>query len=373
MAGVTETSSATTMRFGPGRIALIVAVLLALSFILFAYPVWRLGQWLNVGTAANVLITTPAFLSQLIARLGFRHRHGRLVYALRGAADFLLGLSPILLGLVLLGELCTGLLHWPAAPVAWGILVITAITGTWGLWRAWHPQVEVVRLSSTKLDRPVRFAQISDVHIGSRTSRFLRNVMRSVAQLEPEFLCITGDLIDQHGVSMEQLEPLAGLGKPIYYSIGNHERYEDLDAIVGRLQALGIEVLRNRTVVANGLQFIGIDDHDNPEQVARVLPFLDVRRDIYSILLYHRPHGLEAAHQHGIDLKLSGHTHNGQIVPFHLAVSKVFQYRRGLYENDGTYLYVNEGTGTWGPTLRLGTRSEITLFELLPLDQALTQ
>jgi len=53
-------------------------------------------------------------------------------------------------------------------------------------------------------------------------------------------------------------------------------------------------------------------------------------------------------------------------VPFHLAVNKVFEYGKGLYQFEDTYLYVNEGTGTWGPTLRLGTRSEITLFELSP-------
>ena len=117
----------------------------------------------------------------------------------------------------------------------------------------------------------------------------------------------------------------------------------------------------------DGLQFIGIDDHESAKQVARVLPLLEVREDLYTILLYHRPHGLQDAQAHGIDLKLSGHTHAGQIVPFHLAVNKVFEYRKGLYRHKNTYLYVNEGTGTWGPTLRLGTRSEITLFQLSPL------
>lgn len=365
-----QAAPATTPRFGPGRIAAIIAVVLALSLVLFAYPVWRLGQWLHIGMVANVLITTPLFLSQLIARLGLRHRNGRPVYLLRGAADFFLGLSPILLGLVLVGEVCVGVFGWPAAEVATVILMITVLAGAWGLWRAWHPQVVVVRLSSTKISRPIRFAQISDVHIGSRTLRFLRNVMRSVDALEPEFLCITGDFIDQHGITADKLGPLAGFGKPIYFCIGNHERYEDLDAIVERLQSLGVVVLRNRAVEADGLQFIGIDDHDNPEQVARVLPFLGVRKDLYSILLYHRPHGLEAAQAHGVDLKLSGHTHNGQIVPFHLAVNRVFRYRRGLYEHNGAYLYVNEGTGTWGPTIRLGTRSEITLFELSPANPA---
>ena len=77
---------------------------------------------------------------------------------------------------------------------------------------------------------------------------------------------------------------------------------------------------------------------------------------------------LEAAARHGIDLKISGHTHNGQIVPFNLLVDRVYRYTQGLYRPGQAVLYVNEGTGTWGPTLRLGSRSEITLFRLSPAE-----
>ena len=133
-----------------------------------------------------------------------------------------------------------------------------------------------------------------------------------------------------------------------------------------RLASLGVEVLRNRAVAADGLQIIGIDDHTDPRQVAKVLPTIGVRDDLYSILLYHRPNGLADAHRHGVDLKISGHTHNGQIKPFHLAVKKVFSYTHGLYQYNNSFLYVNQGTGTWGPTLRFGTHNEITLFELAP-------
>lgn len=343
-----------------------VLILLVLSFALFAYPVWRLGEWLHISFAANIAITTPLFLSQLIARVLLRHRKGRLVYACRGAADFFLGLSPILLSLVLLAELVLAIFGWPSSTVAYCILATTALAGTWGLAKAWTPDVVHVELSSPKLHKPVRFAQISDVHIGSRTARFLTHIITLVNEQKPDFLCITGDFIDQPGISLEKLTSLTLFDGPIYYCIGNHERYEDLDDIVLRLESLGVEVLRNRALVTDGLQIIGIDDHESAKQVARVLPFLDVRKDLYSILLYHRPQGLEDAHSHGIDLKLSGHTHAGQIVPFHLAVNKVFEYRKGLYQYKNTYLYVNEGTGTWGPTLRLGTRSEISVFDLSP-------
>lgn len=354
------------MRFTPRAIVRIVLILLVLSAILFAYPVWRLGQWLLLPTWLNVTITLPLFLSQFIARILLRHRHGSVAFILRGAADFFLGLSPVLLGGVLLGELALLLFTVSTDRVAMLVLAATTVLGLYGLRKAWRPDLVEVALSSPKLDRPRRFAQISDVHIGSRTARFLKAIIRRINREQVDFLCITGDFIDQPGIGIDKLAALTEFKGPIYYCIGNHERYEDLEAIVQRLESLGVVVLRNRAVQADGLQFIGIDDHERADQVARVLPFIDVDPDCYSILLYHRPQGLEAAAQHGIDLKLSGHTHAGQIAPFHIAVNRVFEYSQGLYQFDNTWLYVNEGTGTWGPTLRLGTRSEITLFRLTP-------
>ena len=361
-----ESNNPSSRRFTPAVVLRIVLVLLLLSGVLFAYPVWRLGQWLLLPTWLNVAITLPLFLSQFIARIVLRRRHGRTTFVLRGAADFFLGLSPLLLAGVLLGELVLLLFALPTGTIAKLVLAATTLLGLYGLKKAWRPDVVEVALTSPKLDRPLRFAQISDVHIGSRTTRFLRTIIRRVNQEQVAFLCITGDFIDQPGIGIEKLQALSEFRGPIYYCTGNHERYEDLEQIVQRLESLGVVVLRNRAVEVDGLQFIGIEDHEDAGQVARVLPFIEVNPERYSILLYHRPQGLEAAARHGIDLKLSGHTHAGQIVPFHLAVNRVFEYTRGLYQLDNTWLYVNEGTGTLGPTLRLGTRSEITLFSLSP-------
>lgn len=344
----------------------IILVIFFLSILLFAYPAWRLGSWLELSTVVILAFTVPLFLSQFIARFGLRHSRGTAAYIIRGAADFALGISPVLLIHVLLAEIVLLIVDISTVFVAILILCSATLIGLFGLRKAWRPEVVDVRLSSEKLRRRVRFVQISDVHIGSRTSRFLEQLMDTVNGLQPEFLCITGDFIDQPGVSEEKLKSLRSFNGPIYYCTGNHEHYEDLEDILRRLRSLGVEVLRGRSVALDGLQIIGIDDAADPKQVAKVLQTIDVRDEDYTILLYHRPHGLEDAQQHGVNLKLSGHTHNGQIMPFHLAVRKTFRYTRGLYQFKDTYLYVNEGSGTWGPTLRIGTRSEITHFELSP-------
>ena len=83
------------------------------------------------------------------------------------------------------------------------------------------------------------------------------------------------------------------------------------------------------------------------------------------MLLYHRPDGFEAAAAHGIPLMLAGHTHAGQIIPFNYLTRRVYPRLVGLFELDGARMYVSPGTGTWGPVLRLGSRSEITRLEFV--------
>ena len=344
-------------------------MILFFSLLLFAYPVWRIGGWLQLSEVWHIALTLTLFSSQFIARFVLRDNISRLTYLYRRAADFFLGMSPVLFTLVVLIELfnfAANLNPHSLETLAQGAVAVTLVAGLWGLSVAWTPDIVTVRLLSDKLGKPVRFVQISDVHIGSRTVRFLKKTMQRVEAQKPDFLCITGDFIDQPGITQDKLASLKLFSGPIYYCIGNHERYEDLDNIVSRMESLGVEVLRNRSITAGGIQLIGIDDHEDPEQVAKVLPTINVIKDAFSILLYHRPEGIESAQAHGVDLKLSGHTHNGQIIPFNKAVSSRFKFTKGLYPFKGSYLYVNEGTGTWGPTLRLGTRSEITVFELTP-------
>ncbi|MEM7280353.1 MAG: metallophosphoesterase [Pseudomonadota bacterium] len=341
-------------------------VILVLSALMFAYPVWRITGWLDLPDVIRVAVTVPAFFSQVFARFALRKRKGMVAYVLRGAADLFLGLAPVLLFAVFGAELALLLVDLPTAAVGWTVILVVILALVWGLATAWRPKVVKVELKTNKLSKALRFVQISDVHIGSRSKRFLDRVMGQVAALNPDFLCITGDFIDQSGISVDTLSALRKLDAPIYFCTGNHEYYEDINNILMNLRTLGVEVLDNRVVYHGEAQIIGIDDKSDPSQVERVLPTLPLQSGFYSILLYHRPHGIESAAKHGVDLKLSGHTHKGQIKPFDFFVRRVFKRYAGLYRHEDAFLYVNQGTGTWGPTLRLGTISEITLFQVEP-------
>ena len=353
-----------TQRRPSGMTAFIVIFLL-LHVPLFVYPVVRLGGWLDLDGFLMTLIGVPVVFSQIISRWLLRRVRKPWLKGLRQSADFLLGLSPVVLISLIIAELSVvaGILEY--AEAAWSVLGASLLIGTVGVVAAWQPMVKRVRLDVESLQAPLRMVQITDVHIGSRSKRFLESVIARVTELDPDLLCITGDFIDAWAVPESELVALKQLQCPIYFTIGNHERYEDLEDILARLERLGVVVLRNRSVShRDDVQVIGIDDRDNTRQVEQQLNRIQLAEEGFKLLMYHRPEGLEAAAKAGIDLMISGHTHNGQIFPFNLLVKQVFDKIVGLHSLDKTRLYVSQGTGTWGPVMRVGTRSEITLFEL---------
>lgn len=343
---------------------LIVALLLHIP--LFAYPILRLCDWLGLDGWTIAAIFVPVFFSQIVVRLYLRHANFGLIFWLRRAADLWLGISPLLFCLLLMAELQVALGWITAANAAYVLIGLTLALTVYSVVNAYSPSVVKVSLSSHKLTTPLRFAQITDVHIGSRSAGFLDRVMRQVNCLDIDFLCITGDFIDAPDVGEDKLTALRTCPVPIYFSIGNHERYEDLDAILQRLAALGVNVLRSRSTRHGPVQLIGIDDSEHPAQVERELAAIDIDPQRFVLLLYHRPRGLVAAATAGVDLMICGHTHNGQIVPFNLIVHRVFEQAVGLFHHNQTQLYVSPGTGTWGPVMRLGSRGEVTLFEIQP-------
>jgi predicted MPP superfamily phosphohydrolase len=349
------------------RFALIA---LALHLPLFVYPLTRLVMWLDVSLPIALVTLVPLISSQPVSRVWLRGRREMWALAIRRIADFLLGVSFVLLSLVLVGEVVLVLSNAAPARVASLIVAVTIAAGVMGVVVASFPAVVTVPLQSTKVDRLRRFVQITDVHIGSRSPRFLERIILRINLLDPEMLFITGDFIDETGITPADLRSLQSLNCPVCFSIGNHEKYEDLEAICERLAGLGVKVLRNRSWRQAGVQVIGVDDMDDAQQVQKRLAEIPVSPADYVVLLYHRPRGLEAAADAGVDLMLSGHTHNGQIVPFNLLVRRVFDRTRGLFTIGSTHLYVSQGTGTWGPVMRMGTRSEITLLEVSPATAA---
>ncbi|HAZ13010.1 MAG: hypothetical protein A2X86_09480 [Bdellovibrionales bacterium GWA2_49_15] len=217
-----------------------------------------------------------------------------------------------------------------------------------------------------------KIVQISDVHIGPLLGReFLQGVVTRINELRPSLVAITGDLVDgkvaQLGGTIEILSQLQSV-YGTYFVAGNHEYYSGHDEWMTFLKKLNIKVLENENdflQVGNATVLIGgvPDQRTSPIKADPERAMLHPRgKADLSILLAHQPLKCDEAQKAGFHLQLSGHTHAGQFHPWTWVVKLIYPYVKGLNNHQGMWVYVNQGTGFWGPPVRLGTQSEITQF-----------
>jgi len=330
-------------------------------FITVLAPLFTLSAWLTskpvwIFLLAALVLSIPAFYSCWYSLNSSNNMRIRWLWMQA------LGLGTVLLLLVVLGSFFT----IRANPRDIGLVVLFAwpVLSAAAIWQAINIKTRHLRIEANQLSTPVRLVQISDVHIGSRSAEFLDKVVAKVNKHQPDLVLITGDLLDSSTVSATDMAALAKITCPTYMCIGNHERYVDLDKALADISTHGVLVLRDEIVVTNGIQIIGVDDRDKPDALPSVLDALAINENCFSVLLYHRPDGWQAALDKGIDLTLAGHTHAGQMFPFGLLVRRQYPNMAGLFKKEGRSLFVSTGTGTWGPVFRLGTRSELTVIDL---------
>ena len=335
-------------------------VLLA-AYLVYIYPLHRLTTWLGYPTVLNVpAIVGLSFAVVAILRLSFRSSSRALEVTLYNW----MGIGFVFFTPCLLYEVLR--LGLPLND-RWAALLILAIgisVVIFAFANAQRLHCKELRFGHPRFTRNTRLVQISDVHIGSRSAGFLERVVKTINDKNPDFVLITGDFLDAKRVGPRDIAALKTLKAPIYFSIGNHERYAGLEWVIPMLEDAGCVLLRTEAVSFEELQLIGIDDAEDQHQVKNELAKIDLKPECFKVLMYHRPLGWEAAVDSGIDLMLCGHTHNGQIFPFNWLVRQQFQKIRGLHIRDNCHLYVSPGTGTWGPAMRLGSRNEITCIDL---------
>ena len=281
-------------------------------------------------------------------------RHGMAV------TQTLIGCCFLLFPVVVVLEFVRLLPFFPHGLEAFVAILAVLALGIYASLNAQRVSIKRLAISAGPKLRGKSIVQLSDVHVGSRSTRFFTALVEKVRHLEPTWVAITGDLLDSSHVGREQLAPLEKLASKTLFVTGNHERYEGIDKVTTLLRSLGVQVLRNQEFLDDDFQFIGIDDRDSPNNLGSELEEFVPNADRYKVFLYHRPHGLESASQWGFDLMLVGHTHRGQIFPFRFIVRRFFKLTHGTHKIGEMTLHISSGTGTWGPILRLGSRNEIT-------------
>lgn len=238
--------------------------------------------------------------------------------------------------------------------------------------------VEKVKVKLKNLAHSYKIVQISDLHVGGLiTEGFVGDIVEKINALHPDIIVITGDLIDvkvkyAQGTLNElmKLHPTYGT----YFIVGNHEYFHGIGEIIQAVKERGIHVLENENIYigekGQGFNLVGVYDYFG-YKAGTYMPDLpkalkNIDQDSPTVLLAHQPRFIEEVHGK-VDLMLSGHTHGGQIYPFRFLTRLTQPYISGLHQHTkDLQIYVNRGTGFWGPPMRLGATPEITEITLLP-------
>ena len=219
--------------------------------------------------------------------------------------------------------------------------------------------------------------QISDLHIGLLhfNSNWFRRVLRTVTDLNPDIFVITGDLVEgDYNQIHQDLDFLKELQTIPYkfYITGNHEYIHGGSIWETKLNELGFQVLHNshQIIEFNSAKLLmaGVPDRmiGRFQQGKISQPDLALHSPVhvdYKILLAHQPASVFELTRESCDLILTGHTHGGQIFPFHLLVRLAQPVVTGFKKVKGTLVFAHQGTGLWGPPMRWFSRSEIVLFK----------
>lgn len=264
-----------------------------------------------------------------------------------------------------------------------GLTVLFMVTGivVYGWWNARSPQVREYSINIPKQAgqmKDIRVVAVSDLHLGTivHNGRLLK-LVDMINELEPDLVLLPGDVVDESpGPFVEQdmmatfrrLTPRYG----IYAVPGNHEYIGGKTGeIIKYLQGAGINVLRDQAVkLAGSFYLVGKDDssrrrfEDGSLPEINADPITEVEPSLPVILMVHQPSRAGQAGEQGVDLKISGHTHRGQLFPFNLITGRMYEIDWGYLRKGDEQVIVSSGFGTWGPPIRVGNTPEVLKIDI---------
>ncbi|WP_460278632.1 metallophosphoesterase [Clostridium sp. CTA-5] len=233
-----------------------------------------------------------------------------------------------------------------------------------------------IKIDKDFKEEKLNIVLISDIHLGDiiGNSR-LQNMVSEINNLNPDIVLISGDLIDSSIKPFIENNMASQLGKikskyGTFFSLGNHDIFDNkIEQLSSLLTNEGINVLRdNYKLINNSFYIVGRDDvsisriKEKRKYIKDIINDIDNSKPI--ILIDHNPSSINESLESNIDLQVSGHTHKGQLIPFNLITKCIFENHYGYMRKNNFNIVVSSGYGTWGPPLRIGSRSEIVNITL---------
>ncbi len=256
---------------------------------------------------------------------------------------------------------------------------ITTILLIYGVFNAKSPDVVEYNVSTNKMPvgNDIRVALVSDLHMGyAVTDADIVKLVNLTNALNPDVICIAGDLIDGDlkpvitediGRNLEKFS--APLG--VYAIMGNHEYLDDNIRAEQYIRTLkGVNLLRDSVAFAgSNIAIVGRDDISyrraySAERKTLKELLSSHSDDMLTIVLDHQPIAFREAEEQGVDFNLSGHTHAGQVWPMRFFTSRLFELDYGCASTGNTTAVVTSGFGTWGPRVRIGSQAEVVLLNI---------
>jgi uncharacterized protein len=291
-------------------------------------------------------------------------------------------------------NIAIGLFGYETKYVAIGVIAAGIGTTLYAIWNAFKPETVIhtyipVRPDVDKDIESLKIVVISDIHVSGLIGRKrMQRLKNKIQSLNPDMVFVTGDLMDGSLRQLKkEIEPLKNIKTPlgVFYVTGNHEYYSGAKRWKEHFENyFKWTVLANKSVQVSyknlTLNIIGIEDRhsfrfekqskrqDNRLNLATQTISPSSAQTCFNILLAHQPKDASLLRAfEWIDLQVSGHTHGGQIWPLSYIVKKDQKFVAGLYPLYSPYqhIYVNQGTGFWGPPMRLGTCCEVSLIQFL--------
>ena len=363
----------------PIQFALIVAcfnfILNLILFCRYIVPLhWGIKKNLMVGVGGIFLSFCPVWASDF-----FLPFYGSHAFFIQQSCYAALIASCLLITFTVIADGIHFLIHffpvnYPHQLITKAVIGLTILCTLWAVYEGNKtPPVRFIEISSPQIHQAKTIAVLTDLHISQTLpASKIEKIVERTNDLHPDVIVLVGDIIDDR--ALEKIAPKVQLLKKlqaplgVYYVTGNHEFYVGYPQAVEMIRSNGITPLEHAgRLVAADLYIGGIPDYKMYERMGHQVHLTDIFpvSEAYKILLSHTPTDFDAP---VFDLEISGHTHGGQIFPFHFFSWLVNHgFLSGFYDlKNGGRIYVSNGAGQWGPQLRFLAESELTFIRLQP-------